>query len=124
VPGPRLRVQGSEAGFLVAGLDPQEDALRDGRRPSDPDWGRPAESEYPHLVRDDQSEPVTPEPGDWPRFYVLLRDALTADGPLPVEPEEAIKVLRILEAARLSARDGIVVPLDPSGSGCRSPDQQ
>jgi hypothetical protein len=59
---------------------------------------------------------VTPEPGDWPRFYVLLRDALTADGPLPVEPEEAIKVLRILEAARLSARDGIVVPLDPEPS--------
>jgi predicted dehydrogenase len=116
VPGPRLRVQGSEAGFLVAGLDPQEDSLRDGRRPSDPDWGRPAESEYPHLVRDDRSEPVTPEPGDWPRFYVLLRDALTADGPLPVEPEEAIKVLQILEAARLSARDGVVVPLDPEPS--------
>jgi scyllo-inositol 2-dehydrogenase (NADP+) len=115
-PGPWLRVQGSEAGFVVARQDPQEAALRAGHRPTAPDWGRPAEPDYGRLTREDQSEPVIPEPGDWRRFYVLLRDALAAGGPLPVEPEEAIAVLRILEAARLSARDGIVVPLDPSPS--------
>jgi scyllo-inositol 2-dehydrogenase (NADP+) len=114
VPGPRLRVQGSEAGFLVDDLDPQESALRDGRRPGEAGWGRLATSEFPRLVRDDRSEPVTPEPGDWRRFYVLLRDALADAGPLPVEPGNAIHVLRVLEAARLSARDGIVVPHDPA----------
>jgi scyllo-inositol 2-dehydrogenase (NADP+) len=113
VPAPRLRVQGSEAGFLVAGLDPQEAALREGQRPGDPDWGWPVESEYPQLTRGDQSEPVRPEPGDWPRFYALLRDAFLTSGSLPVDPQEAIEVLRIIEAARLSARDKRVVPLDP-----------
>ena len=113
VPAARLRVQGSEAGFVVADLDPQEDALREGRLPSDADWGMPPESAYPRLVRGDRGEPVTPEPGDWRHFYVLLRDALAGEGPLPVEPEEAVEVLRILEAARLSARDSTVVPLDP-----------
>jgi predicted dehydrogenase len=113
VPAARLRVQGSEAGFVVAELDPQEDALRGGGLPGEVDWGMPPESTYPRLVRGDRSEPVTPEPGDWRRFYVLLRDALAGEGPLPVEPEEGVEVLRILEAARLSARDSTVVRLDP-----------
>jgi predicted dehydrogenase len=81
--------------------------------PSEADWGMPPESTYPRLVRGDRGEPVTPEPGDWRRFYVLLRDALAGEGPPPVEPEEGVEVLRILEAARLSARDSTVVPLDP-----------
>jgi predicted dehydrogenase len=73
----------------------------------------PAEPEYPRLVRGEGSEPVTPEPGDWRRFYELLSDALTTGSPLPVDPEEALTTLRVLDAARRSARDGIVVPLDP-----------
>jgi scyllo-inositol 2-dehydrogenase (NADP+) len=115
-PGPRLRVQGSGGGFVVAELDPQEAALREGRRPDEADWGLPAESEYPRLTHGDRSETVTPEPGDWSRFYRLLRDALNGEGPLPVRPEEAIEVLRVLEAARESARDGVVVALDPEPS--------
>jgi predicted dehydrogenase len=113
VAAPRLRVQGSAAGFLVADLDPQEAKLRAGERPTGADWGMPSESEYPRLVHGEKSEPVTPEPGDWRRFYELLRDALTISAPLPVEPEEALTTLRVLDAARRSAREGIVVPLDP-----------
>jgi predicted dehydrogenase len=112
VPAPRLRVQGSAAGFLVADLDPQEAKLRAGERPTDADWGMPAEDEYPRLVRGEESEALTPEPGDWRRFYELLRDALTTGAPLPVEPEDALETLRVLDAARRSAREGVVVSLD------------
>ncbi|HEY5332613.1 MAG TPA: Gfo/Idh/MocA family oxidoreductase [Solirubrobacterales bacterium] len=115
VPAARLRVQGSKAGFEVAALDPQENALRAGRSPREPGWGLPGAAEYQRLVRDDQVEAVAPEPGDWRRFYVLLRDALTAGGPPPVEPEEGVAVLQIIEAARRSASDGIVVALPESG---------
>ena len=39
-PGPRLRVLGTRAAYVVAEVDGQEDALRSGRRPDDPDtWG-------------------------------------------------------------------------------------
>ncbi len=80
-PGPRLRVQGSSAGFLVPGLDPQEAALRAGDRPDTVEvWGMPAEWEHGRLVAGDQSVPVPPVPGAWPRFYELLRDALRDGG--------------------------------------------
>ena len=49
--GPRLRVQGTAAGFLVPGLDPQEAALRGGGRPDAvARWGEPAEWERGRLL--------------------------------------------------------------------------
>jgi predicted dehydrogenase len=111
-PGPRLRVQGTGGGFLVPGLDPQEAALRAGGRPDrNADWGRPPDWEHGRLVAGEESVPVPPEPGDWPRFYSLLRDALHGDEPVPVDPHDAVTVLRVLEAARKSARLGGVVQL-------------
>lgn len=99
--GPRLRVQGTAAGFVVSGLDPQEAALREGRRPhSDVDWGKPAEWEGGRLVAGDHSVPVPPVPGNWPRFYELLRDALQTGGAVPVDPQDAVRTLRLLETAR------------------------
>jgi scyllo-inositol 2-dehydrogenase (NADP+) len=113
VPAARLRVQGTAAGFVVADLDPQEAKLRSGEHPTGADFGMPTEPEYPRLVRGEESETITPEPGDWRRFYELLRDALTTGSPLPVEPEEALTTLRVLDAARRSAREGVVVAPDP-----------
>jgi predicted dehydrogenase len=104
--GPRLRVQGTEGGFVVPGLDPQEDALRAGERPDTAgDWGKPPEWERGRLVAGDRSVPVPPVPGNWPRFYELLRDALLDGGPAPVDPHDAVITLRVIEAARRSARE-------------------
>lgn len=101
-PGPRLRVQGTTAGFLVPRLDPQEAALREGARPDTvDDWGKPEEWDYGRLIGGEHSVPVPPEPGDWPRFYALLRDALLDGGPPPVDPRDAVETLRVLEAARV-----------------------
>jgi predicted dehydrogenase len=111
-PGPRLRVQGSAAGFLVPGLDPQEAALRAGERPDRvKSWGRPEEYEHGRLVTGEQSVPVPPEPGDWPRFYALLRDALVNGGAPPVVPRDAVQTLHVLEAARRSSDERTLVSL-------------
>jgi scyllo-inositol 2-dehydrogenase (NADP+) len=110
--GPRLRVQGQTAGFLVTALDPQEAALRSGVRPDTvANWGEPHEYERGRLVAGDRSVPVPPEPGDWPRFYALLRDALASGGPPPVDPQDAVDTLRVLDAARLAARERSIVPV-------------
>lgn len=111
-PGPRLRVQGSAGAFLVPTLDPQEEALRAGARPDRvAAWGAPREWERGRLVAGDRSVPVIAEPGDWPRFYLLLRDALLGGGPPPVDPRDAVLTLGILEAARRSSRERSVVEL-------------
>jgi predicted dehydrogenase len=116
-PGPRLRVQGTAGGFVVSEVDPQEAALREGRRPNTgTDWGMPAEWERPRLVAGERGVPVSPEPGDWPRFYALMHESLTAASPPPVDPRDAVEALRILEAARQSARTGAVVAPEPKES--------
>ena len=110
--GPRLRVQGTAGGFLVPKLDPQEAALRAGARPDTVEkWGMPEEWDYGRLIAGERSVPVPPEPGNWPWFYTLLRDALRNEGPPPVDPRDAVETLRILEAARRAAREHRIVTL-------------
>ncbi|HEY6526360.1 MAG TPA: Gfo/Idh/MocA family oxidoreductase [Solirubrobacteraceae bacterium] len=103
-PGPRLRVLGSEAAFVLTRLDSQEDRLRAGERPDTvADWGVELEAHRGRLVTGDASVPVPGERGDWGRFYALLAAALRDGGPPPVDPGDAVAVLRVLEAARRSA---------------------
>jgi scyllo-inositol 2-dehydrogenase (NADP+) len=99
-PGPRLRVTGSEAGFVFEGLDGQEEALRAGLRPGDGEWGVEPESRWGTLVSGESVERVPSANGAWPRFYAELASALDGDGPLPVDPRDAVRVIEILERAR------------------------
>jgi scyllo-inositol 2-dehydrogenase (NADP+) len=99
-PGPRLRVLGSRAAFVVDELDGQEDAFRAGLRPADSRvWGAEPESRWGRLARGKESQPVRSENGAWPRFYDQVGLALQGEGPLPVDPRDAVKVLEILEHA-------------------------
>ena len=98
-PGPRFRVLGSRAAYVKQGLDGQEDALRDGGDPAAPDWGQEPPEAWGPLGAGDEGRPVETVPGDYPRFYALLRDALLGDAPLPVDPADAVAVLELLEAA-------------------------
>jgi scyllo-inositol 2-dehydrogenase (NADP+) len=115
--GPRLRVLGSKAGYVKYGLDPQEAALREGRRPgtaadwgteAEELWGRVGSGESP-LTGGGRPEPTLP--GDYPAYYAAVTRALTEDGPNPVTALEAAAALDVLEAARRSARDGVAVTL-------------
>ncbi|MER5292161.1 Gfo/Idh/MocA family oxidoreductase [Streptomyces pharetrae] len=115
--GPRFRVLGSRAGYVKYGLDPQEAALREGRRPGNgEDWGVEPESLWGRVGSGES--PVTgggrPEPtlpGDYPAYYAAIARALLEDGPNPVTALEAAAALDVLEAARRSARDGVTVTL-------------
>jgi predicted dehydrogenase len=114
-PGPRLRVLGTKAAFVVQDVDSQEDELRAGRRPDTaPKWGAEPESRWGRLVHGEQSEAVPSERGDWPRFYAQLAAALRDGGPPPVDPWDAVKTLRILEAARESAATRSIAALRDS----------
>lgn len=102
--GPRLRVLGGEAAFVVQELDGQEDALRGRHRPGDAaDWWTEPEERWGRLVRGDVSEPMPSERGAWPRFYHELATALGEGRPPPVDPLDAVRVLDVLERVQASA---------------------
>jgi scyllo-inositol 2-dehydrogenase (NADP+) len=115
--GPRLRVVGRRGVYEKYGMDPQEDALRRGERPGVAEWGRePRESwgrlatEAGGLAFDGGVETL---PGSYETFYAALRDAMTSGGPPPVDPRDALAVLRVIAAARDSARTGATIHLTP-----------
>jgi predicted dehydrogenase len=121
--GPRFRVLGSRAGYVKFGLDPQEDALRAGRRPTaadaasdPPGWGTEPDSHWGHVGSPgsqltDRGRPYRTLPGAYPEYYALLTDALRTGAPNPVPAHEAAAALDVLQAARRSAETNTVVEL-------------
>jgi scyllo-inositol 2-dehydrogenase (NADP+) len=109
-PGPRLRVLGDRAAYVVTDVDGQEDALVAGARPTrNGDWGTEPRERWGRLVSEHGSESIPSERGDWPRFYSQLERALREGTPPPVDPRDAVAGLEILDAARRSAATGTVV---------------
>ncbi|MET7390157.1 Gfo/Idh/MocA family oxidoreductase [Streptomyces sp. NPDC005385] len=115
--GPRFRVLGSRAGYVKHGLDPQEADLREGKRPGgaspwgvEPQslWGRVGSGESP-LSGGGTPQPTVP--GAYPAYYAAVAAALRDGAPNPVTAHEAAAALDVLEAARRSAREGVVVSL-------------
>lgn len=110
--GPRLRVLGTRAAFVVDGLDPQEDQLRLRRRADDPHLGEQPESSWGRLVRGEDVSVVRSERGRWLDYYSLLLVSLCEGASPPVDPREALRTLDVLDAARRSADEGTVVEID------------
>jgi predicted dehydrogenase len=102
-PGPRLRVLGSGAGYVVDEIDGQEEALRAGRPASE------AKPQQGWLIRGAERESVDPEPGGWHAFYPAVLAAVRDGGPMPVDPMDAVRALEIIDAARRSAKNREVV---------------
>lgn len=99
-PGPRFAVHGDLGSFLKYGIDPQEDALREGKRPHDPDWGTdPADPPGILTSADGTHGIVATERGAWQTFYEGIAAAILEGAPVPIRPTEARDGLRIIEAA-------------------------
>jgi predicted dehydrogenase len=109
--GPRFRVLGDRAAYVVEGLDPQEEQLRSGMRPDDPALGIVPADRHGRLVAGEEHEPVPTEPGAWREFWRGLVAALRGEGPAPVDAADGAAVVALLEAARTSARRGEAVRL-------------
>lgn len=97
---PRMRVLGSEAGFVKYGLDPQEQALKDGIVPGTPNWGEEDPALFGQLGDETASAPVTTLPGDYGDFYKRMFDVLENQVPVPVNPADSLPVLAIVEQIR------------------------
>lgn len=97
-PGPRLVLQGSRAGWVTQDLDGQEAAQR---------AGVPYVGESDGLLLDETGARAVPSrPGDWGCYYAQFAAAVRGDGPVPVDPADAVAVARVLEAAVRSSERG------------------
>ena len=112
-PGPRLRVTGTAGTYIVDGIDGQEAALKAGRSPAElgDRWGAEPEQAWGRLYRGGNGEPVPSERGRWDLYYPAFAAAVSGDGPLPVDPQDAVQTMTVLDGARISARTGETVPL-------------
>ncbi len=107
------RVYGSAGGYRASGTDVQTQAILAGRRPVDEGagWGYEDESRWGLLDTADGSQPVASERGAYQDYYTAFAAAVRGEGPLPVTAEEGVALLTVLDAARISAAQGRVVPL-------------
>jgi len=101
-PGPRYTIHGEYGTFYKSGLDGQEDLLKAGNLPEGEDWGKEDADWWGTLVYNENDEQVEELvetlPGDYRIFYTNIFDALRKNKELLVKPEEALEVLKIMEA--------------------------
>ena len=110
-PGPRTRVLGSVAAYVVTTFESEPVAFGGFEDlPGHCGW----------LVRGQEREPVPAAPGGHVDFYRQVGAALGApdagrrQAAMPVDPWDAVHVLQVVDAARISAATGDVVRLGPS----------
>jgi scyllo-inositol 2-dehydrogenase (NADP+) len=98
-PRPRFALHGTKGSFVKYGIDPQEAVLRAGGSPGDPDYGVEPEAAW-GLLTDGEgaTRRIASERGDWTAFYAGMRDAILYDAPVPVDPVDAVRGLRIIAA--------------------------
>lgn len=112
---PGYVVHGSKGSFLKSKTDVQELALQAGHLPQGDDWGVEDEAcrGLLHTEKNGQvvREVVPTLPGRYMDYFDGIYNAIVHKQPVPVQPEDGIKVIRIIEAAYQSSREKRVVEL-------------
>ena len=104
-PSPRFVLYGTEGSYVKYGLDPQEDALKQGNLPSQPTWGAEAEQLRGTHTRCNGSvtrAKYSTLAGRYPEYYNNVYRAITGQEELVVKPEQAREVIRLIELAEQS----------------------
>jgi scyllo-inositol 2-dehydrogenase (NADP+) len=106
---------GSVGTFLQKRSDLQESMLLKGVVPGLQSWcpAPDAPDGFLHTTIDgkDVREERTATPGNYMEYFEDVYQAIANGAPNPVPGEDGVKVIRILEAARQSARENKVIPL-------------
>lgn len=111
--GPRFRVLGLQGAYTKEALDPQEAALAAGKDPAGAGFGREPEDRWGTLADASGERPVETDAGDYLAYYRGIVAALRDAAAPPVDPNDAVTGLQVLEAAVRSARFGTVEVLEP-----------
>ncbi len=109
-PGPRYILHGTKGSFIKYGIDPQEEALKAGRKPGEEGWGVEVSADWGKLNTEIDGLPVignvTSVAGSYFVFYDNLYEAIREGKELAVKSEEAALVIQIIELAYQSSKEG------------------
>jgi scyllo-inositol 2-dehydrogenase (NADP+) len=108
--GPRYIIHGSKGSFVKYGIDPQEEMLKEGQMPGSAEWGK-EDADYHGILNAEMHGQqfygtIETEPGNYMGFYDNVYNVLTKGAEQAVQPEEARNVIRIIELAFESNRNG------------------
>jgi scyllo-inositol 2-dehydrogenase (NADP+) len=113
-PSPRFVLYGTEGSFVKYGLDPQEDALKQGGSPAQPNWGAEPESAWGTHTSCDGTINRGKYPtlsGCYPEYYKNVYRAITGQEELVVKPERARDVIRLIELAQQGNAERRMIPV-------------
>lgn len=109
-PGPRYILHGAAGSFVKYGLDPQEEALKAGRKPGEQGWGVESFEDWGTLNTDINGLHVIGKiksiAGSYSAFYDNLYGAIRNGEELKVKAKEAASVIRVIELAYQSGKEG------------------
>ncbi len=108
---PRWYVLGDKGGLIKYGLDPQEDALRQGDITKAREAPEHRARVWTELDGHTAEMVLDSVRGDWREFYRNIAAVLNNGAELAVKPEEAREVIRMVELSLQSAETGMPVPL-------------
>jgi predicted dehydrogenase len=113
VSGRDLRAYGDKGCFSMTSSDIQEKLVKSGRRPTDDpaSWGYEPPELWGTLHTRTGEERVPSEQGRWHDYYTQFASAIRGTSLAPVSADEAVRVLEVIEAARLSADSGAPAPM-------------
>ena len=106
VASPKFLLLGEKGSFQKFYLDVQEQAFKDGKKPEGENWGVDFEERWGKLYLETETRPLPTEKGDYRIFYQNVANAIYQKEPLKVTAAQTITILKIIEAAFLSAQEG------------------
>jgi predicted dehydrogenase len=99
----RMRVLGERGAYVKQHADVQEAALRAGGRPTASEWGVEPQEMWGVWSDGVSERRIRSESGAYQQYYAQIATALRNGAPPPVDANDALSGLIIIESARRSA---------------------
>lgn len=111
IPIPRWYVLGDLGGLIKYGLDPQEEAMREGRIEAAEEDPADRARVVTVALGERQEFVLDSVRTSWTSYYQNISEVLNSGAELAVKPQESLQVMRVYDAAMESSETGLVVEL-------------